>query len=408
MRRYIFLILTSTLFFACKTKDNNYEFELGQYVQKQILTSGKITDTLFSSSVIIYLPAGYNENDESVKYPIIYFLHPFGANYIYYKSVYDLGTLMSYLVSKGEIEPAILVFVNGRNIFGGSFYVNSQDPANKLNVYGKYEDYIIEEVIPQVENVHLNKNKLNGKRYIAGYSMGGYGSVWLGLNYSKLFNKVASISGPLGFSIFTQPEAQNLILQILKAENAGFGNRLPLGFDTLAQTLGSKKLFTTFIVALSAAFSPKYGSCADFINPDSIKYIYITHNIGSNCIGFRLPLYKDLSSTNNSVLSLWLSKDPLSVFVFNAPIIDTVIKNDVKFYISVGRGGDTLEAVIYRMDSVFVSFMKQRYSQRNKDPNEYIYYNVISGSTDPFGFPATHNQYVYTELSEVLKFFLKK
>lgn len=408
MRRYIFLILTSALFFACKTKENNYEFEIGQYIEKQILTSGKITDTLFSSTVMIYLPAGYNDADESVKYPIVYFLHPFGGSYIYYKSVYDLGTLMSYLVSKGEIEPAILVFVNGRNPFGGSFYVNSKDTANNLNVYGKYEDYIIEEVIPQVENVHLNKNKLNGKRYIAGYSMGGYGSMWLGLNYSRLFNKVASISGPLGFMAFIQPEAQNVVLQLLKSENADFGNRLPLGFDTLAQTLGSKKIFTTFVVALSAAFSPKSDNCANFIHPDSIKYIYITHKIGSNCFGFRLPLYKDLSSANNSVLSLWLSKDPLTMFVFNAPIIDTIIKNNVKFYISVGNGGDPLEAVIYKMDSALVSYMREKYTQRNKNPDEYIYYNVISGSTDPFGFPATHNQYVYTELRKVLEFFLKK
>ncbi|MEO0144365.1 MAG: alpha/beta hydrolase-fold protein [candidate division WOR-3 bacterium] len=403
-------ILTGFLLFsiiACKAKDNEFTFDKGYYTEYAISTSGKITDPNFASKVIIYYPANYDVQDTTVKYPIIYFLHPFGGDYTYYRSVYDVGTIMSYLVAKGEINPAILVFVNGKNPFGGSFYVNSVDIANNINVYGKYQDYIIEEVIPQVENSIISKSKLNGQRYIAGYSMGGYGSVWLSIARYDLFNKVASISGPLGFAIFTDAQAQQAVLQVLKSENSDFGNRLPLTFDSLASTLGVGKTFTTFIVALSAAFSPKFDNCANFLHPDSIKYTYITAQIGSNCAGFRLPVYKDLNSVNSSVLSnIWLLKDPLLFFGI-APDADSIIEKGIKYYISTGNG-DPLEQVIYKMDSIIVDVMKGRYQSKGKNPNEYISYKVLDGSTDPFKFPTTHNQYVYNEIAEVLKFFLKK
>ncbi len=405
MRRIIYLGLFLVSIIACKSKDNEFSFEKGYYTEYPISTSGKINDPNFYSRVIIYYPPNYNPQD-TLKYPIIYFLHPFGADYTYYKSVYDVGTIMSYLIAKGEISPAILVFINGRNQFGGSFYVNSVDIANNVNVYGKYQDYIIEEVMPQVENIILPNNKLNGQRYLAGYSMGGYGSVRLSIARYDLFNKVASISGPLGFAIFTDSQVQNIFLQVLRNENSDFGNRLPLTFDSLAQKLGVGKTFTTFVIALSAAFSPKFDNCANFLDPDSITYTYITYQSGSNCAGFRLPIKKDLNDVKNDVLMTWLLKDPL-FFFYIAPDADSIIEKGIKYYISTGNG-DPLERLIYTMDSIFVTVMKNRYQQKNKDPNEYINYKVLDGSTDSFNFPTTHNQYVYNEISEVLKFFLKK
>ncbi len=400
------IIIFALAFVACKEKDNKFSFDRGSYAEYKITTIGKIPDTTFNSSVIIYYPPNYNEQDLSVKYPIIYFLHPFGGNYTYYKSVYDLGTIMSYLVAKDEINPAILVFVNGINQFGGSFYVNSLDPLNGQNVYGKYEDYIIEEIIPQVENVILNKDKLNGQRYVAGYSMGGYGSVWLSISNPDKFNMVGSISGPLGFLAFSQPEAQSAVLNILKQENADFNNQLPPSFASLAPTLGPEKSLTTFVVALSAAFSPKIDNCSNFLDPDSAKYIYITAQSGSTCVGFRLPVYKDLSGVNTNVLGLWYSKDPLTFFTLGDP--SEVINRGIKYYISTGNKGDALETVISSMDSALVEVMKQKYSNNGKNPDDYIWYNVVTGSTDPFKFNPTHNQYVYQELANVLRFFLRK
>jgi len=64
--------------------------------------------------------------------------------------------------------------------------------------------------------------------------------------------------------------------------------------------------------------------------------------------------------------------------------------------------------MLYLMDSVLYEYMKNKYQSKNKDINQFVYYKILDGSTDAFNFPATHNQYVYNELGEVLKFFLKK
>ena len=100
MRKLITTLILLSIFSACKQKDNEISFPTGYYSEYSISTAGKITDTSFQSRVIIYYPPNYNTNDTTIKYPIVYFLHPFGADYNYYKVVYDLGTIMSYLSSK--------------------------------------------------------------------------------------------------------------------------------------------------------------------------------------------------------------------------------------------------------------------------------------------------------------------
>ena len=469
MRKLIIITIILSIFSACKQKENEISFTTGYYNEYSISTSGKITDNTFQSNVIIYYPPNYDPKDTTIKYPIIYFLHPFGADYNYYKVVYDLGTIMSYFISKNEINPAILVFVNGKNQFGGSFYVNSIDTTNNINVFGRYEDYIIEEVIPQVENIIIKKEKLNGIRYIAGYSMGGYGAMRIAHDRPDLFKGVASISGPLGFRIFADPMAQNLVKSFLKSEikdslywvkyDSIFKNnqldyatqttiysyyinsRFPYGFDTMALLLRvpdiynavySKdttiitpdsvikttivvyrkgavrvKSFSNFIIALSAAFSPKFDNCLNF-NQDSTYIIAVS---GANCIGLYLPITKDLNNIiQPTLIFAWLLRnDILTWYANNLPQSNSLVDNDIKVYISTGKGaGQDLEYVIFNMDSVLYEYMKNKYQSKNKDINQFVYYKILDGSTDAFNFPATHNQYVYNELGEVLKFFLKK
>jgi S-formylglutathione hydrolase FrmB len=59
---------------------------------------------------------------------------------------------------------------------------------------GKQEDHIIKELIPAIDN-NYRTIALRGSRAIAGLSMGGYGSLLLGLKYPQLFTLAGSFSG---------------------------------------------------------------------------------------------------------------------------------------------------------------------------------------------------------------------
>ena len=472
MRKFVSFMALAALMvgYGCSKKDNTISFDLGMYSDPTEVPGVLVTqyDPTFESKIIIYYPPGYNAADTSIKYPVAYFLHGYGGDYTYYKDVYDLGTLMSYLMATDSIEPMILVFVNGRNLFYGSFYTNSEYGGNP--VFGLHEDYFVSELVPYVENQLIGDEKLNGERYIAGYSMGGYGAFMLAAKHSDLFHKAAALSGPHAFAIFAASDSarQGLFnflhdelsldsLQFLVVRNYLVGeavvradtlqntytaveDRLPVGLDTLFyiftkpgtmvidtvlnQTLVGDtivetryqvihtyartypKRFTMYMTALSGAFTPKVGQCTNFsVDSTGNEYIVAIVDSGAGlCAGIRLPVYKNLDGNLvNDVIAEWINDhDVQKLLQDNAA---NIVSSGIKWYMSSGTGtGSDLETVIYAMNQVAENVLKNIYGS-NFDDNVKV--NYYDGSSDPFGFPATHNQYIYEELGNVLRFFGK-
>ena len=469
MKRFAsFVALTALLVgYGCSKKDSNIEFELGTYTEPYSVPNSKVSpyDPTFESKVVIYYPPGYNVSDTATKYPVAYFLHGYGGDYTYFKDVYDLGTLMSYLIATDSVEPMILVFVNGRNLFYGSFYTNSE--YNGSPVFGLHEDYFIYELMPYVERQLLPEHKLNGERYIAGYSMGGYGTVLLASKYPHLFNKAASLSGPLAFAIFTDSTAAEMLFGFLRDEmsldslkfvtvyealvndsvvydsvmqevytaNSG---RLPIGIDTLmflfskpgdtvvdtviSQTVVGDtvyqvrysvihtfaqthpKRFTMYLTALSAAFTPKADLCSNFSVLDNEYVVAIVDSAAGICAGLRLPVYKNLDGQlETNVMNEWImDHDIPTLLQQNA---GNIAASNLKWYLSSGRSTlNDLETVIYNMNKVAEGVLSQIYGSDFENKVEINYY---TGESDPFHFPPTHNQYIYQELGNVLRFFSK-
>lgn len=136
-------------------------------------------------NVQVYLPPGYGENPER-RYATIYFLMGFGANADQYFNYYDRnGQILGQMIEAGQIEPCIIVSIDGNNRFGGSFYVNSP-------VSGNWEDYIVE-VVGQVD-ANFRTLAQRESRGLTGFSMGGFGSVYVGLRNAGLFNVVHAYS----------------------------------------------------------------------------------------------------------------------------------------------------------------------------------------------------------------------
>lgn len=116
----------------------------------------------------VWLPAEY---DKTKSYPILYLLHgyEYGDQSRLDRCWLDKGNAskLAEEYQKSSGVAMIIVMPNGLS----SFYI------------GDYEDYFEKELLPKIDSDF----KGNGKRAIAGLSMGGYGTLYHALKYPEKF-----------------------------------------------------------------------------------------------------------------------------------------------------------------------------------------------------------------------------
>jgi enterochelin esterase-like enzyme len=124
---------------------------------------------------VVWTPPGYY-GEKGKKYPVIYFLHGAGGN-----ESADAASFSGWVkkaIDEGALPPVICVYPNG----GMSGY------------RGEVESMIIDELIPLIDKNF--KTKASAKsRALAGFSMGGSGSVYLVMKHPELFCAAASMGG---------------------------------------------------------------------------------------------------------------------------------------------------------------------------------------------------------------------
>ncbi len=206
-----------------------FAFGQGTVIDAEI-NSPALGNTL--QKVDIYLPPNYDSSDVNTKYQVILFLHGAGGNQDSYSF---LIPILNNLITNQTIAPTIVIKPAGnQGTFGSSFYANSV--AN-----GNVEDYIIQDVLHYVDSVYNTYGTPN-KRAIMGHSMGGIGSMRLGLKYYHLFGGgVAAHSGPL------DSEGLNVVRQDIMNEA---GSAAPYQYSPLWG------VFNALTFAISGAYSP--------------------------------------------------------------------------------------------------------------------------------------------------------
>lgn len=141
----------------------------------------------------IYLPAGYAADKH---YPVLYSLYGYGGNqYSLFNGVMSINRTADKMIANGKLLPLIIVVPDYKNSFG----VNStqeQNPNASGGTVGLYEDYLIKELIPYIDQ-QFNTDKRREGRFIDGYSMGGFAALYLGFNYPELFSKIGVHSSAL-------------------------------------------------------------------------------------------------------------------------------------------------------------------------------------------------------------------
>lgn len=192
-------------------------------------------------TIPVYLPPSYHTSGE--RYPVIYWCHGFAQTALWgvngSPGIPSLATCMDRAIAAGAPE-AILVMVDAFTRFGGSLYLNS--PAN-----GRYEDYIIDELIPYIDRTYRTK-PVREHRAVDGKSSGGFGALALAMRHPTRFCAVGSHSGDIYFEAAYRPLFWEFLNQVHRAG----------GVDQFldAYLALPKRYDAAYIAALSMCFSP--------------------------------------------------------------------------------------------------------------------------------------------------------
>jgi putative tributyrin esterase len=146
----------------------------------------KLVNTILPYNVI--LPTDY-DTSPTTRYPVLYLLHGLDGHY----SDWVARTNVADYAAEYRM---IVVMPEGND----GWYTDSGTIATD-----KYESYVINELIPNVQQRYRAIQARYG-RAIAGLSMGGYGAIKFGLKYPSTFVFAGSMSGAFSVTRFTEKD----------------------------------------------------------------------------------------------------------------------------------------------------------------------------------------------------------
>ncbi len=140
----------------------------------------KLASKLMARDVPYRVITPKNYGTAGARFPVVFLLHGLTGRY-------DNWTDKTKLAEFAEKHNFIIVTPEG----GDGWYSDSAGVAND-----KYESYIVQELVPEIDS-KFRTLATRENRFIAGLSMGGYGSLKFGLKYPQKFAAVGSFSGAL-------------------------------------------------------------------------------------------------------------------------------------------------------------------------------------------------------------------
>jgi len=137
--------------------------------------------------VSIYLPPSYAA-DRSRRYPVVYLLHGYtGTDLGYFGPTgRQLPVIAERVFASGAAKEMILVMPNCMNAYGGCMYSNSVTAGN-------WEGYVAEDLVSYVDG-HYRTIPVRASRGLAGHSMGGYGTLRIGMKRPDVFSSIYALS----------------------------------------------------------------------------------------------------------------------------------------------------------------------------------------------------------------------
>lgn len=142
----------------------------------------------------VYTPPGYDPTSRQ-RYPVLYLFHGYSDDASGWTAVGRANIILDNLIAQGQAKPMLLVMTLGYGApeivarHGGSL----RDPELRNKNYSRFRDALFTEVIPQVEQQYRVRADRKS-RAIAGLSMGGAESLFIGLNAADRFAWIGAFS----------------------------------------------------------------------------------------------------------------------------------------------------------------------------------------------------------------------
>lgn len=139
--------------------------------------------------VSVYLPPSY-ARDVKRRYPVVYMLHGFtDTNEKWFGSEQkwiNLPEILDRSIANGSVREMIVVVPDAYTKYQGSFYSNSI-------VTGNWEDFITTDLVRYIDS-HYRTMASRESRGLAGHSMGGYGTIRIGMKHPDVFGSIYAMS----------------------------------------------------------------------------------------------------------------------------------------------------------------------------------------------------------------------
>lgn len=181
------------------------------------------------------------------------------------------------LIRTGRAPEAVMVAPDCLTTLGGSQYLNS-------TATGRYEDYVVQEVVPWVQERYGT-----GPTAALGTSSGGYGALVLGLRHPDLFSAVGSDAGDAYFEYC-------------------YPTDFPAAFRELRRAGGPEAFLRATFQKLSGRFTPA-SPVAQTLS--TLAYASCYSPVEGEPGRFELPFDLETGALREEVWNRWLAWDPV-------------------------------------------------------------------------------------------------
>ena len=144
---------------------------------------GNLEGNSAERGAFVVTPPGYDEHPDK-HYPVIYFLHGYWATPQMYEEMMKFEEAVTEAAAAGN--EVIMVIPDGYSKLKGGFYSNGP-------TVGNYEAFVGEDLVKWVDANYRSIPK-RASRGLSGHSMGGYGTMRVGMKYPEVFSSLYAMS----------------------------------------------------------------------------------------------------------------------------------------------------------------------------------------------------------------------